>query len=47
MNLGGPVKVQKWLAYHFVTEEYKTTVKVSGKFVYEGSAVFRAEEESW
>jgi hypothetical protein len=23
------------------------TVKVSGEFVYEGSAVFSAEEESW
>jgi hypothetical protein len=35
------------MAYHFVTEEHKIIVKVPGEFVYEGSAVFSAEEEFW
>jgi hypothetical protein len=46
-NLRGPIKVQKWMAYYFVTEEHEMTVRVSGEFVYVGSAVFSAEEESW
>jgi len=46
-NLRGPVKVQKWMSYHFVIEEHKMIVKVSGEFVYEGSAVFSAEEIFW
>jgi hypothetical protein len=35
------------MSYHFVTEEHKMTVKVSGEFVNEGSAVYGAEEIFW
>jgi hypothetical protein len=35
------------MAYQSVTEEHKMIVKVSGEFVYQRSAVFSTEEESW
>jgi len=35
------------MSYNFVTEEHKMVVKVLEEFVYEGSAVFSAEEVIW